>query len=89
MGNVHDMRAFYSSIDVMCLYSQREGLPLSIIEAMACGIPIVASDVGGIHEVVTPEQGELVSVNDFNQLAPAIQRAALYQAGTMYPSPCY
>ncbi|TMO44699.1 MULTISPECIES: glycosyltransferase [unclassified Pseudoalteromonas] len=81
LGNVHDMRAFYSSIDVMCLYSQREGLPLSIIEAMACGIPIVASDVGGIHEVVTPEQGELVSVNDFNQLAPAIQRACTLPRG--------
>ncbi|RZD22807.1 glycosyltransferase [Pseudoalteromonas sp. MEBiC 03485] len=76
LGNVQDMRAFYSSIDVMCLYSQREGLPLSIIEAMACGIPVVASDVGGIHEVLTKNEGELVSPHEFNKLAPAILRAS-------------
>ena len=74
LGNIHDMRVFYSSIDVMCLYSKREGLPLSIIEAMSCGVPIVASDVGGIHEVVTDKEGELIAANNYKLIAPAILR---------------
>ena len=48
----------------MCLYSDREGLPLSIIESMACGRVVVATDVGGISEVLTSEQGVLVKPGD-------------------------
>ncbi|KPH94922.1 glycosyl transferase [Pseudoalteromonas porphyrae] len=81
LGNVQNMEVFYSSIDVMCLFSQREGLPLSILEAMACGKPIVASDVGGIHEVVTPEQGILVSASEPHNLAPALIKATTLISG--------
>jgi glycosyltransferase involved in cell wall biosynthesis len=61
LGNVQNMQVFYSAINVFCLFSEREGLPLTILEAMSCGVPVVATDVGGIHEVLTPEQGILLS----------------------------
>lgn len=50
---VKDMPAFYRSLDVFCLASKWEGLPLSLMEAMAAGIPIVATEVPGTVEVVT------------------------------------
>lgn len=61
LGCVSEMPLFYSAIDVFCLFSQREGLPLSILEAMACNRPVVASDVGGIHEVMAKKSGFLIA----------------------------
>ena len=52
-GFVQDMRAFYDSIDVAALASlSGEGLPLFVLEAMSCGVPVVATDVGGTKEVL-------------------------------------
>lgn len=81
LGNVQHMQQFYSAINVMCLYSQREGLPLSILESMACGKVIVASDVGGISEVVTQEQGVLVGLNDLVGLKVALLKALNMKQG--------
>ncbi|WP_048689403.1 glycosyltransferase [Catenovulum maritimum] len=53
LGRVDDMPKFYQSLDVFCLFSQREGLPLSVLEAIACDTPVVATRVGGIPEIVT------------------------------------
>jgi len=75
LGNVQHMELFYSAINVMCLYSQREGLPLSILESMACGKVIVATDVGGISEVVSDKQGILVKPNDSFGLKLALLKA--------------
>ncbi len=55
--------------------SRREGLPLAILEAMACRLPVVASDVAGHREVVVPETtGLLVPPDDPAALASAIAR---------------
>lgn len=53
---------FYASrpIDVFVNVSEWEGLPVSIMEALRAGVPVVASDVGGTSEIVTPEVGRLV-----------------------------
>ena len=72
LGNVQEMHYFYSAINIMCLYSEREGLPLSILEAMACGKAIVATDVGGISEVVSSKQGVLVNFGDNEALKLAL-----------------
>lgn len=72
LGCVNAMPTFYSAIDVFCLYSEREGLPLSILEAMACNRPVVASDVGGISEVVNEKYGCVLPITEEQLLAPSI-----------------
>jgi glycosyltransferase involved in cell wall biosynthesis len=50
-----------------------EGLPNVLMEAMACGVPCVATRVGGIPEVVSEHSGELVPVHDVPALAAALR----------------
>lgn len=59
--------------DAFVLPSQREGLPLSLIEAMACSLPCVSTRVGGIPDFVTDEEnGILVAAGDSGALKDAI-----------------
>lgn len=75
LGHVDDMAALLSSVDVVALPSYREGLPTSLIEAGACGIPLVTTDAPGCRDVVTDEvDGLLVPVGDSMALARAIAR---------------
>jgi glycosyltransferase involved in cell wall biosynthesis len=46
------MKAVYDSLDIVALTSLNEGTPLTAIEAMACGKPMIATDVGGVSDVV-------------------------------------
>ncbi len=69
-----ERRAFMESLDIFALPSLTEGTPNSIIEAMSHGVPVVASAVGGIPDVLTPESGVLVSPSDVKPLAEAIIR---------------
>jgi glycosyltransferase involved in cell wall biosynthesis len=56
---------FYKSNPVSCFVnvSESEGLPVSIMEAMSFGIPVLATDVGGTPEIVKPQCGELLPAN--------------------------
>ena len=60
LGVVDDMPAFYQALDVFCLPSRFEGMPLSPLEAQACNIPSVITDVGGCSEVVCAQSSILV-----------------------------
>ena len=75
LGLVEDMPTFHQAIDVFCLPSEKEGLPLSPLEAQACGIPAVLTDVGGCREAVCEETGYLVPPNSPASLASALSAA--------------
>lgn len=69
------MQDILAAAHVVCLPSYREGLPKVLLEAMACGRPVVATDVPGCREVVTEGQnGLLVPPRDAVALADAISR---------------
>lgn len=77
LGHVEDMPALYRSVDLVVLPSYREGLPKGLIEAAACGRPLVTTDVPGCREVVTDGvEGLLVPARDAPALAVAIGRLA-------------
>lgn len=82
LGHVDDMPALLRTVDMVVISSYREGLPKGLIEAGACGLPLVATDVPGCREVVTDGvNGLLVPVKDGNSLAAAIVR--LHQDGAL------
>jgi glycosyltransferase involved in cell wall biosynthesis len=64
------MRAF----DVLALSSRTEGTPIVLFEALAAGVPVVATSVGGVPDVVSPGEALLVPPDDPAALADAIRR---------------
>ena len=77
LGHVSDIADFWAKAHVAVLPSRREGLPLSLMEAAACGRAMIASDVPGCREVVLHEQtGLLFPVDDATALADAMARLA-------------
>jgi teichuronic acid biosynthesis glycosyltransferase TuaC len=69
-----DLARWYSAADVLVLASSREGWPNVLLEAMACGTPVVASQVGGIPEVLANHSvGRLVVERTAQAFAVAIQ----------------
>jgi len=75
LGWCDDIPSLLEKIDVMCLPSYREGLPKSLIEAAASGLPIVTTDTPGCREVVRHgDNGFLVPVGDALKLAKALKQ---------------
>lgn len=58
--------------NIFLLFSHRENMPVVLFEAFNCGIPVVSSDVGGIHEILDPERGILVPPGDEKALIAAL-----------------
>lgn len=72
LGNVESMTSFYHAIDLFCLPSEAEGLPLSPLEAQACGVPVLITDTGGCKEAVCQKTGLLVPSKDSQALAQGV-----------------
>ena len=75
LGRVDDIAGLWERAHVAVLPSRREGLPLSLMEAAACGRPMIASDVPGCREIVIHEEtGLLFPVDDATALAAAMYK---------------
>jgi glycosyltransferase involved in cell wall biosynthesis len=68
-----DLPLYYNAADFFVLPSKSgEGLPLVVLEAMACGLPVVATKVGGVSEVMMEDYGKIVPPDNPDALAEAV-----------------
>jgi glycosyltransferase involved in cell wall biosynthesis len=83
----NDPSKIYADLDIACLTSLNEGTPLALIEAMAAGVPVVATRVGGVRDLMVGEgtphagfevfaNGILISPNDPTALGAAVEYLA-------------
>jgi glycosyltransferase involved in cell wall biosynthesis len=73
LGPRHDIPEILANAGIFVLTSRYEGLPMSIIEAMSAGLPIVATDVGGVRELVTHgDNGFLVRPGSVDDVRDAL-----------------
>jgi glycosyltransferase involved in cell wall biosynthesis len=79
-GSHSEPERYYQAADAFVLTSLREGMPNALLEAMACGLPCLASNTGGIRDVLGERfPNQLVPAGDVNVLARALP--ALFQPG--------
>ena len=73
LGQLADPRNLLRALDIFVMPSLKEGLGVAALEAMACGIPVIASDVGGLREVVEESvSGRLIAPENVRALAEAV-----------------
>lgn len=74
-GRQNDVRPYFRSAQLMVHAAERESFGLAIVEAMACGIPVVASAAVGPRETIVDGQtGALIDLNDFDAFTSAVLR---------------
>jgi glycosyltransferase involved in cell wall biosynthesis len=92
LGQRDDVPSVLAASDVFALSSRFEGLPVALMEALASGLPVVATNVGGIPEIVTdgrearlvaPERHDLLAAALIEVLTDTQQRAAMVDAATV------
>lgn len=73
LGWRQDLPQIFADGDVLALTSDNEGTPTAVIEALVAGLPVVATRVGGVEDIViTPEMGSLVLPKDVQGIAQAL-----------------
>jgi glycosyltransferase involved in cell wall biosynthesis len=77
LGHQSDVKSVWSKAHIAILPSYREGMPMALLEAAACGRPIVTTDVPGCNELVEDGvSGFLIPLNDWMKLADSIETLA-------------
>jgi len=75
LGWIEEIEQIYAGIDALLLTSLNEGTPVALIEAMASSVPVIATKVGGVVDVLTHgETGLLCKTNDSNQMADYVKK---------------
>lgn len=70
---IENMETFYPAVDLVCLCSKNEGTPVSLIEAQACGIPVVSTNVGGVKDIISDgHNGFLIEPGNIQDFAGKI-----------------
>lgn len=78
LGSLEDPRILLRALDIFVMPSRMEGLGVAVLEAMACGLPVVACAVGGLRDAVEHERtGLLVPPDDAGTMARALGRLAM------------
>jgi glycosyltransferase involved in cell wall biosynthesis len=75
LGHIENVTQFYQALDCFCLPSLKEGYPLSSLEAQACDIPVVLTDVGGSKDTLCPLSGISVLPQNSHLLAQGVQQS--------------
>ena len=67
---IRDIATFNAGMDIICLTSNNEGTPVSLIEAQACNVPVITTDVGGVRDIVAEgHTGYIIPKDDPKQFA--------------------
>jgi len=66
-----DMADWYRVLDLYIAPQRWEGFGLTPLEAMACGVPVIATKVGAFEQILTPQTGALIETNDTGAMAQA------------------
>jgi len=75
IGHRYDIQKVYRSMDIFVLTSRWEGIPNVILEAMAIGVPVISTNVGGVSEIITHNlDGLLIEPGDVNALCYSIKK---------------
>jgi glycosyltransferase involved in cell wall biosynthesis len=75
-SHVTNIKGFYSAIDLLILPSRSEGLPNVVLEAMACGVPVAAAEVGAVSQIITNNvNGWIFKAGDEIKLSKIIEEA--------------
>jgi glycosyltransferase involved in cell wall biosynthesis len=72
--DISQLRGMYSSADVSVVPSRREPFGLVAVEALACGSPVIATNQGGLPDIINDDVGALVDVDDAYGLSAAIRK---------------
>lgn len=80
LGYINEKQAFFNAIDIFCLPSLRETFGLVLLESMAHSVPVIASNIPGIDEVIVHgENGMLFTPGDHHDLADKIENLILHE----------
>lgn len=69
MGNVVDRSEFFSKISVLILPSETEVMPMVVLEAFSCGVPVVAFELEALKKIIKPENGKLIEFANYHEMA--------------------
>lgn len=72
LGHRDDIAALLPGFDLFVQPSRQEGLPFAVLEAQACGVPTIASDVGALRQAICPRSGRLTPPEDVAALSAAM-----------------